>query len=43
MKEYQKIKKVLGNTPDKKTRNWIEINYESRGAYNKFNQIIFKT
>ena len=44
--EYQKIANLLGNTsnqPSKfKTRNWVEINYESRGTYNG-NTIKFKT
>ena len=45
--EYQKIIKLLDNTqnePSKfRTRNWVEINDESRGTYNKSNQIKFKT
>ena len=44
--EYQKIANLLGNTlnqPSKfKTRNWVEINDESRGTYNG-NTIKFKT
>ena len=32
------------NPPSKfKTKNWVEINDESRGIYNKDNQIRFKT
>ena len=36
--EYQKIINLLDNTTNQpsefKTRNWVEINDESRGAYN---------
>ena len=39
--EYQKIINLLDDTtnqPSKfRTRNWVEINYESRGAYNDDN------
>ena len=45
--EYQKIILLLDNTrnqPSKfKTKNWVEINDESWGTYNKDNQIKFKT
>ena len=46
--EYQKIAKLIDdntlNEPSKfRTRNWIEINDESRGAYNDNSQIKFKT
>ena len=45
--EYQKIINLLDNTtnePSKlRTRNWVEINDESRGTYNVSNQIKFKT
>ena len=45
--EYQKIANLIDDTsnqPSKfKTRNWVEINDESRGAYNVKNQIKFKT
>ena len=45
--EYQKIAKLIDDTsnqPSKfRTRNWIEINDESRGAYNVNSQITFKT
>ena len=45
--EYQKIANLINDTsnqPSKfKTRNWVEINYESRGAYNVNSQIKFKT
>ena len=44
--EYQKIVNLLNdesNQPSKfRTRNWVEINDESRGAY-KGNDIKFKT
>ena len=46
--EYQKIVNLIDdntlNQPSKfRTRNWIEINDESRGAYNVNSQIKFKT
>ena len=46
--EYQKIATLIDdNTPNQpfkfSTRNWIEINDESRGAYNVNSQIKFKT
>ena len=46
--EYQKIANLIednaSNQPSKfRTRNWAEINYESRGAYNVNSQIKFKT
>ena len=46
--EYQKIANLIDdntlNQPSKfRTRNWIEINYESRGAYNVNSNIKFKT
>ena len=45
--EYQKIRNLLDNTsnqPSKfRTKNWIEINDESRGRYNDNSQIKFKT
>ena len=44
--EYQKIANLLNdesNQPSKfRTRNWVEINDESRGAYTS-NDIRFKT
>ena len=44
--EYQKAENLLGtgsNQPSKfRTRNWIEINDESRGTYTS-NDIKFKT
>ena len=45
--EYQKIILLLDNTRNQlskfKTKNWVEINDESWGTYNKDNQIKFKT
>ena len=46
--EYQKIANLLddasSNQPSKfKTRNWVEVNDESRGTYNVNSQIKFKT
>ena len=46
--EYQKIANLIDdNTPNQpskfRTRNWIEINDESRGTYNVNSQIKFKT
>ena len=45
--EYQKIINLLDNTPNQpskfRTRNCVGINHESRGTYNKDNQIRFKT
>ena len=45
--EYQKIANLTDDTsnqPSKfRTRNWVEINDESRGAYNVNSQIKFKT
>ena len=39
-------RQLLDNTPSQsfkfKTKNWVEINDESRGTYNKDNQIRFK-
>ena len=45
--EYQKIINLLDDTtnqpPEFRTRNWVEINYESWGTHNVSNQIKFKT
>ena len=45
--EYQKIENLLNdelNKPSKfRTRNWVEINDEARGAYSPNKQIRFKT
>ena len=45
--EYQKIANLIdgtSNQPSKfRTKNWIEINDESRGTYNVNSQIKFKT
>ena len=44
---YQKINNLLNNTlnqPSKfRTKNWVEINNESRRNYNTNSQIKFKT
>ena len=46
MIEYQKIVNLLDTTSNKpskfRTKNWVEINDESRGTYNTNNQIKFK-
>ena len=45
--EYQKIINLLNNAPKQpsefKTKNWVEINDGSYGAYSTVNQIKFKT
>ena len=45
--EYQKIANLIDDTSNQpckfKTRNWVGINDESRGAYNVNSQIKFKT
>ena len=45
--EYQKIINLLDNTPNQlskfRTKNWIEINDQSRGVYNVDSDIRFKT
>ena len=45
--EYQKIANLIddaSNHPSKfRTKNWVEINDESRGTYNVNSQIKFKT
>ena len=45
--EYQKIANLIDDTsnqPSKfRIKNWVEINDESRGAYNVNSQIKFKT
>ena len=44
--EYQKTINFSGNTPNQpskfRTKNWVEINYESRETYNTNSQIKFK-
>ena len=44
--EYQKIINLLDNAPNQPTRfrtkNWVEINNDSRGTYNTNSQIKFK-
>ena len=45
--KYQKIINLLENTPyqpsEFRTKNWVEVNDESRGTYNVNSQIKFKT
>ena len=45
--EHQKIINLLDNTPNQlskfRTKNWIEINDQSRGVYNVNSDIRFKT
>ena len=46
--EYQKIEDLLGNRPSNqpskfRTKNWVEINDESRGVYTTGSDIKFKT
>ena len=45
--EHQKIVNLIDDTSDQpskfRTKNWVEINDESRGAYNVNRQINFKT
>ena len=45
--EYQKIINLLDNTPNQpnkfRTKNWVEINNDSRGTYNTNSHIKFKT
>ena len=45
--EYQKIVNLLDDTPNQpskfRTKNWAEINDDSRGTYNTNSQIKFKT
>ena len=45
--EYQKIANLIGDTSNKpskfRTKNWVEINDESRGVYNVNSQIKIKT
>ena len=45
--EYQKIINLLDNTPNQptkfRTKNWIDINDDSRGTYNTKSQTEFKS
>ena len=45
--EYRKIINLLDNTPDQlskfRTKNWTEINDQSRGGYGTGSDITFKT
>ena len=47
MMEYEKIINLLKNTPNQptkfRTKNWVEINDDSRGTYNTNSQIRFET
>ena len=45
--EYQKIISLLDSTPNQpakfRTKNWVEINNDSRGTYKTNSQIELKT
>ena len=45
--EYQKVINLVDNAPNQlpklRTRNWMEINEQSRGVYNVNSEIRFKT
>ena len=45
--EYQKIINLLDNAPNRstkfKTKDWVEINDDTRGMYNTNSQFKFKT
>ena len=45
--EYQKTINLLDNTPNQpnkfRTKNWVEINDQSRATYNTNSQVKFKT
>ena len=45
--EYQKLANLIDDTSNQlskfRTKNWVEINYESRGTYNVNSHIKFKT
>ena len=45
--KYQKLANLIDDTSDQpsrfRTKNWVEINDESRGTYNVNSQIKFKT
>ena len=45
--KYQKMINLLDNTPNQptkfRTKNWVEINDDSRAKYNAGTQIRFKT
>ena len=46
-KKFKKIINFLDNKPDTlskfRTKNWVEIIDDSRGTYNTYSQIKFKT
>ena len=43
--EYQKIANLIDDTPNQpskfRARNWVEINDESRGAYNVNSHLVY--
>ena len=45
--EYEQVINLLDNTPNQptkfRTKNWVEINDDSRGTYNTNSPIKFKT
>ena len=41
--EYQKIANLIDDASKLRTKNWVEINDESRGTYNVNSQIKFKS
>ena len=41
--EYQKIANLIDDASKLTTKNWVEINDESRGTYNVNSQIKFKS
>ena len=45
--EYQKIINLLDNIPNQlfkfRTKNWVEINDQSRGVHNRNSDIRFRT
>ena len=41
--EYQKIANLIDDALKLRTKNWVEINDESRGTYNVNSQIKFKS
>ena len=43
MMECRKIINLLGNTQNQSSKNWVEINDDSRRKYNFINHIRFKT
>ena len=45
--EYQKMRNLLDKTPSQqfkfRTKKWVEINDDSCGTYDTYNQMKFKT